>query len=395
MSADFNPQRRQVLRDGAGALASIGVLGLSAPALASGSPAPTYANWKDTEKLIVHSANAVETQRSVIGAHLITPRDQLFIRNNLPPPATFTAVSADSWAVAIGGVKQPRSFTLGDLKNLGYVTVASVLQCSGNGRGLFSHTSAGTQWTTGAAGCVLWSGLPVKTLVDLLGGLAQEVQFMTSTGGEELPVGLEPKSLVVERSVPIRALDRAILAWEMNGEPLPLAHGGPLRLVVPGYYGVNSIKYVKQVMFTPFQTQARIQAEAYRLRPIGQEGSQDQQSMWEMNLKSWITQPLEQAKAGRVHIQGVAFGGDTAVDAVEISLDGGQHWQGATFIGPNLGPYAWRPFVLNTELKQGVYDLVCRAVGVSGEIQPESGIENEHGYGHNGWRAHGVKITVV
>src|SRR3546814_15339135 len=95
---------------------------------------------------------------------------------------------------------------------------------------------------------------------------------MTSTGGETLPQGLDPKSVVVERSVPLAARANAILAWEMNGAPVPLAHGGPLRMIVPGYYGINNVKYVKKLAFTAAETDAKIQASGYRVRPVGVKG---------------------------------------------------------------------------------------------------------------------------
>jgi len=111
--------------------------------------------------------------------------------------------------------------------------VATVLQCSGNGRGFFPHKPSGTPWTVGAAGCVVWSGVPVRTVVEALGGVNGGMLYMTGTGGEVLPAGIDPKSVVVERSLPIKALGDALLAWEMNGAPISLAHGGPLRLIVP------------------------------------------------------------------------------------------------------------------------------------------------------------------
>jgi sulfite oxidase len=395
MSDNFDPRRRQVLLGSAVALASTSLLGLSPLSLAAEMALPDYVNWKTPEALIVHSANTLETKRDAIGTSIVTSNEQLFIRNNLPPPPPSIVADRDAWTVAFKGVKNPRSISLGELKTLGVTTVATVLQCSGNGRAFFDHETSGTQWATGAAGCVLWSGVPLKTVVDAMGGSLGDLPYITSTGGEELPAGLDPKSLVVERSVPLRALDQAILAWELNGEPLPLAHGGPLRLVVPGYYGVNNVKYVKQVAFTAEQTDAKIQASGYRIRPVGQGGAPDQPSMWEMNVKSWITQPLEQAKAGRVRIQGVAFGGAKEVKSVEVSLDGGKSWQAAPFVGPSLGPYAWRPFVLIVDLKPGDYRLVSRASDVEGNAQPEEELVNERGYGHNGWRDHGVSIAIV
>src|SRR5690606_31597360 len=101
---------------------------------------------------------------------------------------------------------------------------------------------------------------------------------------------------IVERSVPMKALEQAILAWEMNGEPLPLAHGGPLRLIVPGYYGVNNVKYVKRVAFTPKESDAKIHETGYRVRPVGEKGAATQPSMWDMNVKSWIDQPSGSGK---------------------------------------------------------------------------------------------------
>jgi DMSO/TMAO reductase YedYZ molybdopterin-dependent catalytic subunit len=395
MNDTFNLQRRQVLLGSAGAVASASLFGFSPLSLAAEMPLPDYVNWKNPEALIVHSANTLETRREAIGTSIVTSNEQLFVRNNLPAPDAAIVADRDAWTVAFQGVKNPRSMTLGELKTLGVETVASVLQCSGNGRAFFPHGASGTPWNVGAAGCVFWSGVPVSSVVDALGGIGDGLEYMTSTGGETLPAGIEPKDLLVERSVPLRALEHAILAWELNGEPLPLAHGGPLRLVVPGYYGVNNIKYVKQVAFTVEQTAAKIQASGYRIRPVGQGGAPDQPSMWEMSVKSWITQPLQQAKAGRVRIQGVAFGGASAVQGVEVSLDAGKNWQMASFVGPDLGPFAWRPFVLFTELKPGRYTLASRAIDAQGAMQPQERLDNERGYGHNGWQDHAVNLVVA
>ena len=106
-------------------------------------------------------------------------------------------------------------------------------------------------------------------MVAALGGGVDGTVYLTGTGGEKLPDGVDPLSVLVERSVPIEALGDAILAWELNGEPIPLAHGGPLRLVVPGYQGVNNIKYIKRLALTPQQSKARIMASSYRLSPPG------------------------------------------------------------------------------------------------------------------------------
>lgn len=390
-----NPGRRQILMGSASAMAAVTLLGF-APLAKAEEPKtlPDYAAWKERNALIVHSTNTMETQRDAIGQGVITPSDRLFVRNNLPAPPESIVADRDAWQLRVEGVKNPKTMTLGELKQISIATVASVLQCSGNGRAFFPHGAGGTQWSVGAAGCVMWTGVPLKDVVAELGGLADGAKYVTSTGGEELPAGLEPMQVTVERSVPTHALEHALLAWEMNDEPLPLAHGGPLRMVVPGFYGVNNIKYVKQVTFTENQTDVKIQASSYRIRDVGEKGAPDQPSMWEMNVKSWVTSPLESAREGRTMIYGVALGGTVALDKVEVSVNGGRNWKPARFLGPDLGPFAWRPFVLAADLTPGDYRIVSRATDVDGNTQPEGRMDNERGYGHNGWSDHGVTVEV-
>lgn len=390
-----NPARRKLLLGSAGAMAAVSLLGF-VPVARGEEPKslPDYAAWKERNALIVHSANTMETRRDAIGNGIITPSDRLFVRNNLPAPPENIADNPDAWEVKIEGVRNPRTLTVGELKGMGITTVASVLQCSGNGRAFFPHGASGTQWTVGAAGCVMWTGVPLKDVVDALGGPDSGARYITSTGGESLPDGLDPKTVIVERSVPTDALDSAILAWEMNDEPLTHTHGGPLRMVIPGFYGVNNVKYVKTIAFTESQTDAKIQASGYRVRDVGKKGSPDQPSMWEMNVKSWVTSPLETGQNGRNMIYGVAFGGTVTLDKVEVSTDGGKNWKQARFLGPDLGPYAWRPFVAAADLSAGEYSIVSRATDAKGNTQPEGRTENERGYGHNGWKDHGVTVTV-
>jgi sulfite dehydrogenase len=184
----------------------------------------------------------------------------------------------------------------------------------------------------------------------------------------------------------------------MNGEPVPLAHGGPLRLIVPGYAGVNNVKYIKRLAFTTEQSKARIQQTGYRFRALGEKGDPSQPSVWQMNVKSWINSPLPEegpTAAGVVQIEGVAFGGVNAVKGVEVSWDGGKTWNPARFIGPDLGRYAWRQFVLGVKLPPGTYTLVSRATDSQGNVQPEARVENASGYSNNSWRDHGLQITVA
>ena len=396
---DVDVNRRRLLAVGAGG-AVAGFAGWSPASLAQSSGAkalPPFAAFKDAGRVIVHSSKTLETRRDAFGTSGITDTDILFARNNLTPPDASVTANPDAWEIEIDGVTNPRKFSLGDLKRIGVTTVSMVLQCSGNGRGFFAHKTSGSQWKVGAAGNTLWSGVPVKALVEELGGVRGGMRYMTSTGGEVIPAGLDPRNVMVERSVPWTAMEEAILAWELNGRPIPLAHGGPVRMIIPGYYGVNNVKYVKRVAFTVDETNAHIQAAGYRVRDIGVKGAPDQPSMWEMNLKSFITHPAGDSntvRAGLVQVHGVAFSGGSPVNAVEVSVDGGKTWHAARFIGPNLGRYAWRNFVLPVRLAPGTYSITSRAIADDGEVQPELRVENHRGYGHNGWRDHAVKVMV-
>lgn len=397
-------RRRGLLAGSAAALAAAG-LPRAADAQAPAAPAaalrptlPPYVAWKDAEQMIVHTGTTIETKRAAFGTSIITPADRLYIRNNLPAPDVSIVANRDAWAVSIEGVRQPRTLTVAELKSLGIETVAAVLQCSGNGRGYFESKPSGTKWQVGAAGCVIWSGVPVREVVKALGGLADDARFITGTGGEQLPAGLDPKSVVVERSVPIKALDDALLAWEMNGEPVPHAHGGPLRLVVPGYSGVNNIKYVKRLAFTPVETDAAIQRTGYRLTPPGTRGDPSFPAVWEMDVKSWINGPAPDAgpvKAGWVQIHGVAMGATRALRRVDVSIDGGQTWREARFVGPDLGRFAWRQFVLPVKLEPGRYQLASRAQDAQFNWQVETTADNAGGFLNSGWRAHAIPLVVA
>nr|WP_194273967.1 sulfite oxidase [Variovorax paradoxus] len=390
--------RRHLLAGSAGAWAATGLAGWTGQAAAQAKPLPALVAWKDAGSVIVHSASTLETRRSAFGTSVITPSEQLYLRNNLPAPDAAILNDRESWELTVEGVKGPRKLSLRELKGLGLETVATVLQCSGNGRAFFPSKPSGTAWTVGAAGCVLWSGVPLKTMAKALGGVADGMLYITGTGGEKLPDGLDPQSIVVERSVPIRALDDAMLAWEMNGAPLSLAHGGPLRLIVPGYQGVNNIKYIRRLAFTAAETNARIMSHGYRISPPGSKADPSQPSVQEMSVKSWINSPTHESGklvAGTVQIHGVAFGGLDAVKRVEVSVDGGKTWADAQFIGPDLGKFAWRQFVLQARLPGGTHTLASRATDTAGKVQPEARIENVSGYNNTSWADHTVQVTVA
>jgi DMSO/TMAO reductase YedYZ molybdopterin-dependent catalytic subunit len=403
------PSRRRFLKT---ALSSGAVLGSGAlltgcepssapppPAPAPEAAVPALPSGLKAENFIVHGTSPMnlESPRSVASS-AITPNDRMYVRANLPMPPAQILDDRDAWVLSVEGVAEPRDLTLGELKNLGITTVVSVVQCSGNGRYWFEHDPSGSQWQTGAAANVVWTGVPVRAVAEALGGVADGMRFLTGTGGEPIPEGLEERKVVIERSVPIdKGLADCLLAWEMNGEPIPLAYGGPLRLIVPGYYGVNQVKYVKRLAFTAAESDAKIQRTSYRVRPIGEKGAPEQPSMWAMSVKSWITAPLgdEPVPAGRVQVIGVALAGENTVEEVEVSTDGGGTWHPASFFGNDFGPFGWRQFVYAFDAAPGELVLASRARDSAGNQQGEHRSENHRGYGHNGWRDHSVSIVVA
>ena len=289
-------RRRQLLAGSAGAIAGSGLIGLAGEAAAQGAVAsaggkalPAYVSWKDASAVIIHNPNELETKRSAFGNSAITSTDHLYVRNNVTPPDPSILNDRGAWQVSIEGVRNPRTLTVNELKTIGVETTASVLQCSGNGRAFFPHKPSGAKWTVGASGCVLWGGVPVRYVVEALGGPVANVRYLTGTGGETFPAGIDPLTVMVERSLPLEAMNDALLAWEMNGEPLPLAHGGPLRLVVPGYQGVNNVKYVKRVALTAVESPAGIQKTRYRLNAIGTKATPNDPSVLGMTVKSFVT----------------------------------------------------------------------------------------------------------
>ena len=390
--------RRTVLGVSCSALALLGSGSISLDAAADLPALPGDLAWKDPSALKVHNAYTVETLRSALSSGIITPVRRLFLRNNLSSPPSTIMTDPELWTLRVSGVRHPAQLSVAQLKMIGIQALPMVLQCSGNGRRFFTHQPSGTPWATGGAGCVIWGGVAVKDVVNALGGVDPGAQYMTGTGGELIPDNIDPDAVQVERSVPLQTLGSAMLAWELNGEPIPLAHGGPLRLVVPGYYAVNSVKYIKQLAFTTTQSAAAIQQRRYRLSPVGEVGNASQPSAWEMSPKSWVTSPDAGAgsvRAGEVWVQGVAMGGINAVERVEITLDDGRTWQLAAFFGPDLGQYAWRPFALKVELRPGVQRIASRCRDVKGVVQAQDRIENAGGYFNSSWRDHAVELQVI
>ncbi len=291
-------------------------------------------------------------------AYLITPAEQRFVRCHFPVPRL-----GDEHAVQVhGAVLEPRSISLADLRGLPAVTETVVTECAGNGRTRLSPPVPGEQWTGGAVSVAQWTGVPLRELLRLRDS-AVEVVFTGADGGR------------FRRSLPVdAALDPAtLLAYEMNGARIPARFGGPLRLVVPGWYGMASVKWVQRIEAVEAPFEGEFQTQKYVYAP----GI----PVTRVRVKSMFTGlPGEIAVRDTLRITGLAWGGE-GVARVEVAVDG--EWSDARLVGPRL-PYAWRRFeLLWAPPRRGTWQLSCRATDHAGVMQPEQPVWNALGYGVN------------
>jgi len=239
-------------------------------------------------------------------------------------------------------------------------------------------------------GNVKFRGPLLKQVIESLQpNVDRTARFLTAEGRD----AASGEAADFEHSVPLGdALERAMLALEMNGEPIPAVHGGPVRLVVPGYYGTMFVKWLGRLRFEAAETSNHHQVRRYRTPrepiPPGSEfeyGRENSDPNWRMRIKSVIFAPLEgQAlPAGTIETRGVAFNdGAAAIDAVLVSTDGGRHWHSAEVEAPE-GPYGWYRWQAKLELPRGKHEIIVRAVDTLGRSQPLDGAVqwNPAGYG--------------
>ena len=260
-----------------------------------------------------------------------------------------------------------------------------VIQCAGNGRAFYRPRPAGAQWHWGAVGNARFTGVRVKDVIARAGGLQGSPAHLGVVPADHAPVAQTP---LFNRSIPIeKALDDdTILAYEMNGAPLEVAHGGPLRLIVPGWAGDNSVKWLLSLTPQAEETHGFYMDTAYRYPDVlGEPGvpvpPEKTHHVTEMPIKSIIANPLdgETLPAGRFTMQGVAFTSRGDIDRVEVSTDGGATWQPAD-LGTDKAKWAWRLWQADVQLKPGSNALLARAFDSTGGSQPAAQQWNPSGY---------------
>jgi DMSO/TMAO reductase YedYZ molybdopterin-dependent catalytic subunit len=319
----------------------------------------------------------------------ITPNDQFFVRYHL---ADIPEVDPKSYKISVGGdgANGQAELTLDDLKKMPAVEVVAVNQCSGNRRGLSKPHVAGVEWGYGAMGCARWKGARLKDVLDKVGLKKEAIEI--SFNGADGPVVDKTPDFV--KSLPVwKAIDEStLIAYEMNGAPLPHFNGFPARLIVPGWTGTYWMKHLITVTALTKPLRNFWMTPAYRI-PVGKFPvvarfiSQEESAstpITEMVVNSLITSHRDGAKvnAGKVAVSGMAWDGGYGIRTVEVSTDGGKRWSGAT-LGEDLGRYALRPWSFNLSAKRGANTVMVNATNKIGQGQVSELIFNGAGYHNN------------
>jgi DMSO/TMAO reductase YedYZ molybdopterin-dependent catalytic subunit len=317
----------------------------------------------------------------------ITPNDAFFVRYHL---SVIPEVNATTWKMSVGGegANGQAEINLADLRAMPAVEVVAVNQCSGNRRGLFEPHVPGVEWGYGAMGCARWKGVRLKDVLDKV-KLKKEAIEIVFDGADSAPIDKTPDFI---KSIPTwRALDEStIIAYEMNGAPLPHFHGAPARLIVPGWTGTYWMKHVTSIKAVTKPESGFWMNPAYRL-PVGRfpmvarfvsQETETNTPITEMMVNSLITSHADGARiASGTSVGGIAWDGGYGIRTVDISTDGGKTWQAAT-LGEDLGRYAFRTFSFPVK-GQGSVTVMARASNAIGQTQTASLLHNPAGYHHN------------
>ena len=332
-------------------------------------------------------------------AHLldddVTPYERMFVRNNGLVPDSAMEMNAEGWTLTVDGeVEKPLQLSIDDLKSQ-FETVTSrlVLECGGNGRAYFNPGASGNQWTTGAVACPEWTGVRLADVLNAAG--IKDSAVYTGHYGNDVHLSGDPDKDAISRGVPIeKALaEGGMIAWAMNGEPIPALHGFPLRVIIPGYPGSVSQKYLTRIWIRDQQRDgAKMTGYSYRLpaypvAPGTEVPEEDMVVMTEMPVKSLITFPetgTTVTTGAATEVRGHAWAGNGDIGSVDVSIDFGQTWTSAQ-LEPAANKFAWQRFRADVTLPEaGYYEVWARATDMNGKSQPPVVPGwNPRGYGNN------------
>ncbi|WP_369147468.1 sulfite oxidase [Streptomyces sp. R44] len=398
------PARRSLLKLLAAGPAVSALGGLAAapayadPANLVPGSAPGIVKALPPEYFTVRGTNAEARYETFADTGLLTPADRFFVRNHTSTPV----LDASDWRLTLWGDglhgRTPVTFTYGQLRDLPSVTRTALIECAGNGRTLYTTQQGepvtGTAWTLGAVGAARWRGV---RLADVLrrAGIAHDAVDVQPRGLDDPYVSGGTDYGRVRRPLPVaKALDDVILAYEMNGEPLPYDHGHPVRLVVPSWIGIASIKWLGDIEVSTKPLTSPWSTTWYRLfgdaHPAGGSAPITRQT-----LKSSYQLPFGATlEAGRLHrLTGRAWSALAPVRTVEVSTDGGTHWRHAHLHDtPRRDGWVrwsvpWRPHTT------GPATLLSRTTDAAGNTQPERAVHNTQGYLFNAVVRHPVTVV--
>jgi DMSO/TMAO reductase YedYZ molybdopterin-dependent catalytic subunit len=393
--------RRDLMRlSAAVGLAAAPVVGAAAPASAGAATDPTGPIVKPLppELFTVYGTNAEMRWSAMRGQDYLVPVDRFFVRNHTSTPI----IDADTWSLQLFGAglhgaptaDSPVEIDLRRLRRMPSETVTAFVECAGNGRSYYTtqqgQTVAGTAWKLGAIGVARWRGVRLSTVLRHAGLNRHAVDVM--------PSGLDPNYATggidlgpVRRPLPIRKAVRDVLvAYEMNGEPLPYDHGHPVRLIVPSWIGISSIKWLGRLevadtpLFSPWNTQF------YRL--FGPDHPSDGTPFDRQVVKSaFELDPGAQLPAGRpTRLTGRSWSANGAIRRVEVSVDGARQWRPARLVGPGTDT-GWQRWEIDwSPQAPGTYELRARATDRTGVTQPDVAAYNTLGYLFGGVVRHPV-----
>ncbi|WP_325175914.1 sulfite oxidase [Paenibacillus profundus] len=351
--------------------------------------------WPHIEPHLITRSLVPENQESPIhffSLAAVTPEGFFYIRNHFSYPM----LSEESFAVTIDGeVRNSLTFHYRDLLSMPSKEIAVTLECSGNKRARFKLKVYGIQWEEGAISQGVWKGVPLRDLLNYAGlkPTAREVVFAGRDCGTRTDMaGTYPYA----RSLP---LDKALhpdtlVAYELNGQPIPYKHGYPLRLIVPQWYGMASVKWLRSITVLDARFTGPFQVVDYVYEP-GTDSDDGKSPVTLVHVNSTIQFPMDRSllDTGTIQICGIAWTGTGFITDVELSLNGGESWVSADVHRLPNQPYAWILWTYRWDVsQQGEYAILCRARDSYGNIQPAAASWNKKGYGYNAISSINVKV---
>jgi DMSO/TMAO reductase YedYZ molybdopterin-dependent catalytic subunit len=343
--------------------------------------------------LVVHRAHPLNCETSIpeLLGGVVMPTARFYMRNNFHIPN----LDAETFRLTIGGlVERSQGFTVRDLQNMRSKTLVVTLECAGNGRARFERPTDGEQWGWGAVSTAEWTGVPLVEILDRAGvrPAAKDVLFRGADGGV---VAGGSESMRFERSLQLDdARDGDVLvAYAMNGEELPVAHGYPLRLIVPRWYAVASVKWLTEIELIDQAFIGHYQGDKYRYE-WEREGQVVSEPVTLQGVRALITEPSPAAHLcpGEVAIRGVAWSGAAPIARVEVSVSG-SGWQNASLVS-GRSRYSWQWWELITRVEKADNVMIrARATDLAGRTQPERAEWNRLGYGNNAIQEVPVRVS--